>query len=348
MQTEPDIAARRLLDTVGDQWGLAATAVRFLPIGDSGSAHYRVEAGRPYFLKLRRGPDELSLAVPRLLAERGVTQVIPAISTRAGQPAADLDGYAAMLYPFVDGRTGLQRDLSDEQWVELGAALRAVHSARLPPVLADRLPREHYAAGWRDAVPAFLADTADPAGTASDGAGDPAAARLAGLLAEQDGVIRHLVARAGRLADVLRERRPPLVLCHSDIHGGNVLISTGGAGGSAGGTGERLYLVDWDEPVLAPKERDLMFIGAGIGDRWRSPREAALFYRGYGPADVDPVAIAYYRYERIVQDVVLFCREILLSGSSRADREASVRRLASAFGPDSVTDVACRTGDPVT
>ena len=43
------------------------------------------------------------------------------------------------------------------------------------------------------------------------------------------------------------------VLCHSDIHGGNILIAD---------TGE-LYVVDWDDPILAPKERDLMFIGGG-------------------------------------------------------------------------------------
>ncbi len=30
---------------------------------------------------------------------------------------------------------------------------------------------------------------------------------------------------------------------------------------------DALYIVDWDNPILAPKERDLMFIGGGqMGD----------------------------------------------------------------------------------
>lgn len=33
---------------------------------------------------------------------------------------------------------------------------------------------------------------------------------------------------------------------------GNVLISKNGS----------IYIVDWDQPVMAPKELDLMFIGA--------------------------------------------------------------------------------------
>jgi spectinomycin phosphotransferase len=247
---------------VGEQWGLGATGVRFLPIGDALSAHYRVEAGQPYFLKLRRGDlSDLPAAVPRLLAEQGVVQVIPPLLPRTGRLTAELDGYAATLCPYVDGRTGFQRDLSDRDWVELGEALRAVHATPVPAALADRLPREDYSARWRDAVPGFLDGTA--AGTTVDAV----AAGLAALLAERAGMIRHLAERADRLAGVLRQRRPPLVLCHSDIHAGNVLISDHG-------TGTRLHIIDWDEPVLAPKERDLMFVGAGIGDRWNRPREA--------------------------------------------------------------------------
>jgi spectinomycin phosphotransferase len=113
------------------------------------------------------------------------------------------------------------------------------------------------------------------------------------------------------------------------------------------GTGTRLRVIDWDEPVLAPKERDLMFVGAGIGDRWNRPREAELFYQGYGPADVDPAAVAYYRYERIVVDVVLFCQEILLPRAPAADRERALAKLAGGFGPGSVVEIACRTGDGV-
>jgi hypothetical protein len=33
VQTEPDLPARRLADYVGEQWGLAVTGVRFLPVG---------------------------------------------------------------------------------------------------------------------------------------------------------------------------------------------------------------------------------------------------------------------------------------------------------------------------
>ena len=49
-------------------------------------------------------------------------------------------------------------------------------------------------------------------------------------------------------------------MCHKDIHGGNILIRTDGQP-------PVLYILDWDDPILAPKERDLMFIGGGIAPK---------------------------------------------------------------------------------
>ena len=84
-------------------------------------------------------------------------------------------------------------------------------------------------------------------------------------------------------------------MCHSDIHAGNILIDANGA----------LYIVDWDNPVLAPKERDLMFIGGGQEFAGHTAQEEeTLFYRGYGQTQIDPIALAYYRYERIIQDIL--------------------------------------------
>ena len=102
------------------------------------------------------------------------------------------------------------------------------------------------------------------------------------------------------------------VVCHADIHTHNVLLDGDG----------RLYIVDWDETLLAPKERDLMFVGAGIDGPKYGPRETALFYQGYGDVSPDPLAIAYYRIEWGVQDLGEFGREILSADDVGAETKA--------------------------
>ena len=104
-----------------------------------------------------------------------------------------------------------------------------------------------------------------------------------------------------------------------------------------------LFIVDWDNPLLAPKERDLMYPGGGQGFTGHTPQqEEALFYQGYGPAQVDPIALAYYRYERIVEDIAIYCEQLFLTDAGGADREQSLRYLQSNFLPGGVLEIAHR------
>ncbi|MBK8025090.1 MAG: phosphotransferase [Chloroflexi bacterium] len=130
---------------------------------------------------------------------------------------------------------------------------------------------------------------------------------------------------------MLQTRDLPFVVCHADIHAGNVHITPAGD----------LYVVDWDTMILAPKERDLMFAGIGFGSAQFSPAEqAAFFLQGYGPAEVDAAALAYYRCERIVQDVYEYCLQILFTEGESSDRRNGLEQFRSQFEPGAVVDRA--------
>ena len=57
----------------------------------------------------------------------------------------------------------------------------------------------------------------------------------------------------------------------------------------------QVFVIDWDDVMLAPKERDFIFI--------RDPG-ADAFWEGYGHPPIDWIALTYYRCERVVQDVI--------------------------------------------
>jgi spectinomycin phosphotransferase len=119
-----------------------------------------------------------------------------------------------------------------------------------------------------------------------------------------------------------------------DLHAGNILIDVNGA----------LYIVDWDNPILAPKERDLMYAGGGQFGEARTPQqEEVLFYEGYGPASIDPTALAYYRYERIVEDIAVFCEQIFSTNDGGEDRKQGLRYLMSNFDPNGAIEIAYRS-----
>jgi spectinomycin phosphotransferase len=159
---------------------------------------------------------------------------------------------------------------------------------------------------------------------------DLIAASLAAFWASKREEIRVIVERAEQFARSLQHRALGRVLCHSDLHGNNVLV----------GADDELAVVDWDEPILALKERDLMFVGGGVGGVWNQPLESAWFYEGYGHTVVDPVALAYYRYERIVEDLAAYAGQILGMQGSAEDREEGLCQLMSQFLPRNVVEMA--------
>ncbi len=244
-----------------------------------------------------------------------------------GQLWTRVDTFAVIVFPFIAGRNGFEKPLSDRQWVDLGGTLRGIHTAVVPPSLSAQIPHEEYSPYWRNLVRTFQASVEETAFA------DPVAAELAAFLRARRDDISRIVARAAALGAALRRQSPAQVLCHADIHGGNVLLGTDGA----------LFIVDWDTLTFAPKERDLMFIGGGVFATWNSAREEALFYQGYGPTEIDVVALAYYRYERIVQDFAADGEQLLLTDEGGADRAPALRYFLDQFLPDNVVEIADRT-----
>jgi spectinomycin phosphotransferase len=332
MLEKPNIQDEQIVDCLCHAYGLDIAQIAFLPLGaDRNTAVYRAvtDDGSPYFVKLRRDDfNEVTVIVPKLLHDQGVTQVILPIMAQSGALWVFLDEFHLTLYPFVTGKNGYEIPLTDDHWIELGQVLKGVHMAVLPPDLAARIPRERYSAHWRTIVKQFQRQVETMSFD------DPVSAALADLLKAQEPTISTLVRRAERLGEVLQKQPPQFVLCHADIHAANLLIEADST----------LHIVDWDTLILAPKERDLMFVaGAQFGDERAPEQEEAVFYQGYGQTEVDPVALAYYRYQRIVEDIATYSEEIFLTDPNNQDRAEGVRRVSNNFLPGATIDMAYRT-----
>jgi spectinomycin phosphotransferase len=70
-----------------------------------------------------------------------------------------------------------------------------------------------------------------------------------------------------------------------------------------------VFVIDWDEVMLAPKERDFIFVKASSADSEVLPGTPA-FFQGYGQTEIDWIVLTYYRYERVVQDLIAFAQGV--------------------------------------
>jgi spectinomycin phosphotransferase len=94
--------------------------------------------------------------------------------------------------------------------------------------------------------------------------------------------------------------------------------------------------------MLAPRERDLMFvIGSPIGLA-PGERELGLFEVGYGTLDVDPEALAYYHVDWAIQDIAGYGQQVLIDDISAESRAYSLRIFLGTFEPGGEFEVARR------
>jgi spectinomycin phosphotransferase len=317
---------RRIIESLNAHYGIQATELIPLLLGaDMNASAYeaRTHDQKSYFVKLKQGREhDIGAAVLDLLHHAGIKQIIPPLETTQGRLTQPIDEFTLIVYPFIANQNGFNQILTDDQWRTLGKVLRKVHEFKAPQEIQNLIRKETYTSKWRDFVRSLYNRIEE------EPSGDEWAMKLHMFMKKHKEEIYRLVERAEFLAP---QESAEFVLCHGDIHGGNVLIDANSS----------IYIVDWDEPIMAPKERDLMFIGGGVASVWNNPHEEAFFYQGYGKTEINKPILAYYRHERIVEDIAEYAQALLLT-TTGDDRSEMYKHFTAMFEPRGVVDIAFR------
>lgn len=323
---------QEIIDCLNTNYSIEVTSLELLPIGaDMNASVYKAQAyEQSYFIKLKNGHNyDISSTILAQLHEAGIQQIIPPIKTNNGQPRSQIRGFTLIVYPYIRGQDGFRSNLTDNQWFILGKTLRKVHEFKVPSPILGQIRKETYSNKWRMAVRSLSARIE------GEPSGDKIALELLKFMKKHRLTIQHLVERSEELCQRIQHQSPEFVLCHSDIHAGNVIIANHDA----------IYIVDWDEPIMAPKERDLMFIGGGVANVWNNPHEEECFYNGYGKAEINKDILAYYRHERIVEDIDEYAQNLLLTIAGGDNRENMYQHFIDMFEPRGVVDIAFKTDE---
>jgi spectinomycin phosphotransferase len=117
------------------------------------------------------------------------------------------------------------------------------------------------------------------------------------------------------LGGVLRKQSGRHVICHADLHPGNIIRDQA----------DRVFLIDWDDVMLAPKERDFLFVGEPSAGS--AQEDIPPFFQGYGETEIDWVALTYYLWERVVTDLIECGRQVFFRDDLGEETKADACRL---------------------
>ncbi len=120
--------------------------------------------------------------------------------------------------------------------------------------------------------------------------------KLAKLLIPMKKEIISLLEKTIKLGKSIRLKKSDFVLCHTDPIHLNLIINKS----------HDVFLIDWDEVKLAPKEHDLWFY------LWDNPTLFLTSYENiYGNLTLDKEAVLFYFYYRILEDLTDWVYSIL-------------------------------------
>jgi spectinomycin phosphotransferase len=344
MLERPALDDSTLVAALRDGYGLAIEHLTFIPLGNDSAAwtyHATASDATAWFVKVRRDARLAGILVPRFLRDDGLAEVVAARPPRNGEPWLDVGEWTVLVYPFVDAPRAMEAGMDERGWTRLGAFAARLHGTVLPPDLAAIVPREDF----QPKATAMARRVARHVETDArrEPARDEIAERLVAAWRTHRLPIERLVRRSEELSRRIRDRANTagslrFVPCHADLHAGNVLVD--GAG--------NLSIVDWDEVVLAPIERDLMFVRSSAVAGVVSDREATAFEAGYGTSEADPLLIAWYRIDWAVQDLADFARRVLLDPElGVATRVRALALFESIFAPGDEAETALAADEQV-
>jgi spectinomycin phosphotransferase len=298
MREKPGISEEHLRACLQDQYAISAVTIEFLPLGlDMRAGVYRVvsEQGDTYLLKVKAGPlYEPSCFVPRYLHDQGITTVVAPLYTRQKTLWTRAGDWTVIVYPFIEGEVTWNPPMTDEQWQNVGKTINQIHRVRLPADGFESLRKETFdPTAYSRWVYAFDAQQARAEG------GSPVEQELRSSWIAHQPTIHKGVTSLEKLAGALQQRSGPQVICHADLHPSNMIR----------GQANQVFVIDWDDVMLAPKERDFIFISDARANP-STQHDTAPFFQGYGQMEIDWTALTYYLWERVIQDVIAFAEEV--------------------------------------
>ena len=322
MKVELDIDKAALIARVRQEYGIALEGLTFVPEGEVAHCYIAQDIhDERYFIKLlspsrlgRISTSGLDVYLP-LTWELHAQGILPHIAyprrTLQGDFRSGFDGSVLVLYPFIEGRqVGFATPMPDAMLAQLAGLVGILHRSTSQVHVAG-LRAEGFGLPFegdlRRGLEALERVTTDDR---------PGRQALRELLWPRKGQVLGLLERLKGLQRSARRAGKPLVLCHTDLHGANLIE----------GEGRELYILDWEGVCLAPPEHDLFMF---VGDDRFADGFLPYYEREAGPAALDPCVFGFYFYRRSLEDLTDWVVRILYENTDDAQDQSDLEGIVA-------------------
>jgi len=252
MLTESNVDKSLLKKVIQENFGISVISLTLVPKWETARACI-VETSKHanFFLKIYSDdsvPDSAFRFAHDLYAKAGITNITHPVATNNGQMRTQIGDFHIALFDLISGTTAEQHELTVRQLERLGELLARIHQSKT--MIGEYSVRERFEIPFRDRLVAIFNDMSKISGNSTK-----YKTQLKFFLEPHRQKFMEELETLRVLQRKVRRKNLEFVNCHGEPSPGNILSSNDG----------EIYLLDWDDPIFAPKEKDLLFFKDNIG-----------------------------------------------------------------------------------
>ena len=240
-----------LNDVIREKFGIRVVSFTLVPKWEAARG-YIVESSnhKSFFLKIYwddKIPDSAFRFADDLFARAGIVNIAHPIPTSHGQMRIHIRDFQIALFDWISGRTAEEHKLANTELERLGELLAKIHQSKT--IIGDYSVIENFAIPFKNRFLAIFDSMSKITGKSTK-----YRTRLRLFLETHRQKFMRELETLEKLQRKVKARKLEFVNCHGEPSPGNILSSDNG----------EIHLLDWDDPIFAPKEKDLLFFKGNV------------------------------------------------------------------------------------
>lgn len=226
-------------------------------------------------------------------------------------PALTLDGkymcedeqYIYFLFPYIEGYPLCDKPMTENQVIEIAEIIAELHKYGSEiPIPTDDI-KEDFAVPFCNALSELL--------ILNDGKDT----ETTSILSQYKQALRIAIEKTEQLSKKLSDEDLSFVLCHTDVHGWNIMQS------------DRLILIDWEGMKLAPPEADLFAFVGNLFWHNCSEKFMSVYQTIHPDFKLNKEVLYFYQTRRKIEDIYAFTQRLLYEDLDNEERKQALYHL---------------------
>lgn len=306
MLTEPNIEKDLILKELEKNFDLKEVNLTYIPAGEA-SWCYKVETEKEiYFLKiyinLENHKTRFNLTY-NLFSKTGIKNITHPLKNKEGNLVFPISNNYAALFNFIDGFNASEKPLTDKEKFALGVLLGKIHKST--SIIKDFDLKEDFE--YKN-INRLLANIKSSTALSKTETGFKK--QTAELLLKYQDKIFDRIKKLTNLGEELRNKNLDFVICHGEPHIWNTMVDKNG----------QVFLIDWDDSLLAPKEKDLNMIKD-------DPKKLEGYKSVTGNMEINQEVVRYYNWEWNISEIDAWSNQILNSNFNEKQNQHDLELL---------------------